>query len=235
MKSFTLSMTVLLLSTLSVACDIKSIDKDSSFKHQNDEQDTHDLNHNKDVKSKLSEVDEVQIDTVSSEWEPRVIQTPVGQQHKSFLMPKENIEKIKSYFYNTVDAKQVKEKQLEENDYILYGYIRYLDDTVLEYDFRKGDREYSGHRFGFGGNYKTNEDFSEFNKHIIYKMLDASGIDSPQVFFQELINSPKITKYKGCTVQLKKAKYGMIDLTSCKEDNLTSLSLYNPELKQQLD
>lgn len=60
-------------------------------------------------------------------------------------------------------------------------------------------------------------------------MLEISGVDNPDQFLQQLLASPKITKYTGCTVQLKPVEYGVIDLTSCEDDDATVLALYNPK------
>ena len=62
-------------------------------------------------------------------------------------------------------------------------------------------------------------------------MLQVNGVENPQLFFQELTASPKITKFTGCVVQQKQSKYSVIDLTFCEDDVISILTSYNPKSK----
>lgn len=196
-----------------------------------------------DISTQKKDINNIQKDTLvvikedvlhsenSIDWEPRIIKTPVSQPRKNFYFPESNIQEIKDYFYNDVDTSKVKEKYLDENNYIFRGYVQYTDNVVFDYSFIKDKDGYFGKTYTLTSNYKESKNFNDFQKSLIYKVLEISEVDDPQKFFQELLESPEITKYTGCTVQLKKAKYGIIDLTSCKEDDATVLALYNPELE----
>lgn len=176
--------------------------------------------------------DDVEVESyTSSEWEPRMIKAPISQIHKRFDLPESSIQKIKIYFYNDIDANNNVEKKLDESDYVFEGYVSYADSTLLNYSFEKEANNYLGINFYLAGDYRLNKNFTISQKDIIYKMLEVSGAENPKQFFQELLDSPEITKYTGCTVQLKEVKYGVIDLTSCKEDDATIIALYNPELE----
>lgn len=186
-------------------------------------------------KTKKDALRVIEADIITSEpsvdWEPRIIKTPVSQPHRPFYFPEPRAQEIKNYLYKEIDSNLIKRKQLDENNYLFRGYIQYIDGIDFDYSFIKNEEGYFGKTYTLSSDYKANGEFSELHMNLIYKMLEISSIENPQQFFQELINSPKITKYTGCTVQLKKAKYGVIDLTSCEEDDATVLALYNPELE----
>lgn len=122
-------------------------------------------------------------------------------------------------------------KKIDENDNFFSGHVEYNNDTSIIYFFDKEQERYLGEKFVLSGNYELSKNFSKFHKGIIYKMLEVSGAKNPKNFFQELLDSPKIIKYEGCTVQQKQVEYGIIDLTSCIDNDMTVLSLYNPELE----
>lgn len=220
------------LSVLLISCNACSTDIQNTEQKQDINSSIQDID-NKAIKKEAST--EVKEDTMVLEslveWEPRMIRTPTSAPHKDFYLPDSNVQKIKPYLYNDIDINRIKEKYLDENNYIFRGYVQYFDNTTIDYSFKKDKSGYSGTEFYLAGNYELSIAFSEFNKNIIYKMLEISGAENPKVFFQELVDSPKITKYTGCTVQLKEVKYGVIDLTSCKEDDATVIALYNPELE----
>ncbi|MFZ2554747.1 hypothetical protein [Psychrobacter urativorans] len=68
--------------------------------------------------------DDVEVESYpSSEWEPRMIKAPISQIHKRFDLPESNIQKIKIYFYNDIDANNNVEKNLDESDYVFEGYV----------------------------------------------------------------------------------------------------------------
>lgn len=184
------------------------------------------------IEAHLEEIGDEPLD----DWEPRITSTPAKQPHQPFYLPKSNIEKIKTYFYSDVITNESTIKSLIDNDVILEGYVSNSDGTILSYAFQKEDEKYIGKEFYLAGDYQLRQKLTSTYKDTVYKMLEISGTDNPEQFLQELLASPKITKYTGCIVQQKPVKYGVIDLTSCEEDNgtvlATVLSLYNPEPAQ---
>lgn len=162
---------------------------------------------------------------------PFITKTPAKQAREPFFLPEENVKKIRNFFNKNQNKKQIKNKQFEETAYGFFSVIQYYDDTILDYSLDKVNNEYFVKVSNLRGNYQPHESFNNIHKDAVYKMLEISGADDPEVFFQELISNPKITKYKGCIVQQKQSKYAMVDLTSCEFDNRTDLSLYNPKSK----
>ena len=157
---------------------------------------------------------------------PFITRTPAKQVHEPFFLPDENVKKTKKLFHKDYNLNQINSKQFDETAYDFFVVIQYDDGTILDYSLDKVNNKYFVKRFTLAGKYQPHDPFNKLDEDIIYKILDISGADNPEIFFQELINSPKITKYKGCTVQQKQSKYAMVDLTSCEFDNRTDLSLY---------
>ncbi|MBH0065007.1 hypothetical protein [Psychrobacter sp. SZ93C1] len=157
---------------------------------------------------------------------PFITKTPAKQVHEPFFLPDENVKKTKKLFHKDYNLNQINSKQFDETAYGFFVVIQYNDGTILDYSLDKVNNKYFVKRFTLAGKYQPHDPFNKLDEDIIYKILDISGADNPEVFFQELISSPKITKYKGCTVQQKQSKYAMVDLTSCEFDNRTDLSLY---------
>ncbi|MBE0443533.1 MULTISPECIES: hypothetical protein [unclassified Psychrobacter] len=219
-----------MLSILLISCDAFSTNDNT--KDENTDNLKHIIEEEKIKEDALRVIEaDIVISEPSVDWEPRIIKTPVSQPHKPFYFPESRAQEIKNYLYREIDSNLIKGKQLDENKYLFRGYIQYIDGIDFDYSFIKDTEGYFGKTYTLSSDYKSNEEFSKLHMNLIYKMLEISSIENPQQFFQELINSPKITKYTGCTVQLKQAKYGVIDLTSCEEDDATVLALYNPELE----
>ena len=162
----------------------------------------------------------------TTDWAPLITNTPAKQVHKPFFLPQKNVSKLKDFFYGNKNYINIKDKSFFENQHIFYGYVDYLNGISISYSFNKENNKYFSESFLMRGEY---EQINNSHEDIIYKILDISGANDPELFFQELISSPKITKYKGCIVQQKQSKYAMVDLTSCEFDNRTDLSLYNSE------
>lgn len=231
MKSLSLLLNVPILVLLLTSCDVTSTNVQSTEQLQAVDNTVHNNEEAISIRASVKK-DNVKVeDYPSPEWEPRIIKTPVSQPHKPFCLPTSNAKKIRAYFYNNIDINRVKEKKIDESDNFFSGHVLYNNDTSIIYFFDKEQERYLGEKFVLSGNYVLSKSFSEFHKDIIYKMLEVSGAENPKQFFQELIDSSEITEYEGCTVQQKQAKYGMIDLTSCIDDDMTVLSLYNPELE----
>ena len=157
---------------------------------------------------------------------PFITKTPAKQVHEPFFLPDENVKKTKKLFHKDYNLNQINSKQFDETAYGFFVVIQYDDGTILDYSLDKVNNKYFVKRFTLAGKYQPHDPFNRLDEDIIYKILDISGADNPEIFYQELINSPIITKYKGCTVQQKQSKYAMVDLTSCEFDNRTDLSLY---------
>ena len=160
---------------------------------------------------------------------PFITKTPAKQAYKPFFLPDKNVKKTKKLFHKDYNLNQINSKQFDETAYGFFVVIQYDDGTILDYSLDKVNNEYFVKRFTLAGKYQPHEPFNNIHKGVVYKILEISGADDPEVFFQELISSPKITKYKGCTVQQKQSKYAMVDLTSCEFDNRTDLSLYESQ------
>ena len=160
---------------------------------------------------------------------PSITKTPAKQVHEPFFLPDENVKKTKKLFHKDYNLNQINSKQFDETAYGFFVVIQYNDGTILDYSLDKVNNKYFVKRFTLAGKYQPHDPFNKLDEDIIYKILDISGADNPEIFFQELINSPKITKYKDCIVQQKQSKYAMVDLTSCEFDNRTDLSLYESQ------
>lgn len=158
---------------------------------------------------------------------PFITETPAKQAHEPFFLPDKNVKETKNLFHKDYSLNQINSKQFDETAYGFFVVIQYDDGTILDYSLDKVNNKYFVKRFTLAGKYQPHEPLNNIHKDTIYKILEISGADDPELFFQELISSPKITKYKGCTVQQKQSKYAMVDLTSCEFDNRTDLSLYN--------
>ena len=229
MKSLKLFLIACLFSVLIIACNADSTNRSTEQGYKLDNA-LSSIETEEIEKEVLVETNEYISDTESDiEWQPYMLSTPAIQARERFKLPASEVQKIKKYFYNNIETDEVQGKQLDESDYDFYGLVQYDDNTILNYSFDKEKGEYLGKRFALGGSYALSKKFTDSNKDIVYKMLDVSGVKNPKVFFKELLDSPKITEYEGCTVQQKKAKYGMIELTSCELDDATALSLYNPK------
>ncbi|SLJ84067.1 hypothetical protein [Psychrobacter sp. DAB_AL43B] len=226
MKTIKLALT-LVITTLLAACDATSSDSltlDSGKVIESavtlDEQ-------NSAESVSLSKTEpHIQQEFNTTDWAPHITKTPAKQAHEPFFLPDENVKKIRNFFNKNQNKKQIKNKQFEETAYGFFSVIQYYDDTILDYSLDKVNNKYFVKMSNLRGHYQPHEPFNNIHKDAVYKMLDISGADDPEIFFQELISSPKITKYKGCTVQQKQSKYAMVDLTSCEFDNRTDLSLY---------
>ena len=173
----------------------------------------------------------IQQEVTTIDWAPLITRTPAKQAREPFFLPNENVKETKNLFHKDYNLNQINSKQFEETAYGFFVVIQYDDGTILDYSLDKVNNKYFVKRFTLAGKYQPHDPFKRLDEDIIYKILEISGADNPELFFQELISSPKITKYKGCTVQQKQSKYAMVDLTSCEFDNRTDLSLYNPESK----
>ncbi|CAM3431654.1 hypothetical protein GCM10016272_03280 [Psychrobacter glaciei] len=231
MKKIKLALT-LVITALFAACDATSsdsltLDSGKAFKS------TVQLDEKSSAESVLSSDMEPQIqeDFNTTDWAPLITRTPAKQAHEPFFLPDENVKKIRDFFNKNQNRKQIKNRQFEETAYGFFSVIQYYDDTILDYSLDKVNNKYFVKMSNLRGNYQPHEPFNNTHKDAVYKMLNISGADNPEIFFQQLISSPKITKYKGCTVQQKQSKYAMVDLTSCEFDNRTDLSLYNPKSK----
>ncbi|MGP9600891.1 MULTISPECIES: hypothetical protein [unclassified Psychrobacter] len=228
MQTMTRTLT-LLMTALLFACDASSSDTptlDSSEVAQ------HDIKPDKQISTEsitTLEIEPQQQWVNAPDWRPFITDTPAKQARKPFSLPKENISKLKEFFHENTNAIEIQDEGFFENEHIFNGDIKYSNGTSIMYTFNKKNNNYFNELFLMYGEYKPNESFSPADKDIIYKILEISGADNPEDFFQELINSPQITKYEGCTVQQKQSKYAMVDLTSCEFDNRTDLSLYNPK------
>lgn len=163
------------------------------------------------------------------DWEPRRTSTPASQSYDSYYLPETNIKKIKTYFYDNIADNEVIEKRINEDDYYFSGYVEFNDNTSITYYFDKEKGSYFSERFYLAIENETNATFNDFHKNIIYKMLEVNGVENPELFFQELTASPKITKFTGCIVQQKQSKYSIIDLTFCEDDDINILTSYNLE------
>ena len=174
---------------------------------------------------------QIQEDFNTTDWAPLITRTPAKQAHEPFFLPDENVKRLKKSFHRKTNSTKIQDDGFFENEHVFYGHIDYSSGISISYLFDKENNNYFNRSFLMRGNYKLNRQFNRIDKDIIYKILEISGADDPEIFFQELISSPKITKYKGCIVQQKQSKYAMVDLTSCEFDNRTDLSLYNPKSK----
>lgn len=226
MKTMKLALT-LVITVLFTACDPVSFDSVT-------------LDSDKAVKSTVTLDEQNSAESIStSKTEPQIQQgfnttdpapfitkTPAKQAHEPFFLPDENVKKTKNLFHKDYNLNQINSKQFDETAYGFFVVIQYDDGTILDYSLDKVNNKYFVKRFTLAGNYQPHDPFNKLNKSIVYKILEISGADNPELFFQELISSPKITKYKGCIVQQKQSKYAMVDLTSCEFDNRTDLSLY---------
>lgn len=232
MKFLKLVLTITISSFILASCDtastaIKKIDSDQNI--NNASLSTEDQKINED---KIIEAEEAQIDLdYPVDWEPKITSTPAKQPHKSLYLPKSNIQKIKTYFYDDIDIDNVKEKKLDEDEYFFSGHVIYIDNSSIIYYFDKDNNEYSSERLNLNIRQKPIKDFNDFHKDTIYKMLEVGGAENPKKFFEELVDSSEITKYEGCTVQQKQVKYGMVDITSCIDDDKTVLTIYNPDFE----
>ncbi|MBF0658377.1 hypothetical protein IPZ60_06455 [Psychrobacter sp. NG25] len=226
MKVMKLTLT-LVITTIFVACDSTSSDSltpDSAKAIKTTK--TPDKNSRDESVSPSNTKPQIQQAFNTTDPTPFITRTPAKQAHKPFFLPEENVRKIRNSFSKNQNEKQIKNKQFDETEYGFFAVIQYYDDAILDYSLDKVNNKYFVKMSNLRGNYQPLEPFNNIHKDAVYKMLDISGADNPKVFFQELISSPKITKYKGCTVQQKQSKYAMVDLTSCEFDNRTDLSLY---------
>ncbi|MBE0408005.1 hypothetical protein ACT3TI_13880 [Psychrobacter sp. AOP22-C1-22] len=226
MKTIKLALT-LVITTLLAACDATSSDSltlDSGKAVKSTVQ--------LDEKSSAESVSSSNIETQIQEGfnttdpVPFITNPPAKQAREPFFLPEENVKNIKNFFFNNYNENQIKNKQYDETAYGFFGVIQYNDGTILDYSLDKVNNKYFVKMSNLRGNYQLRNSFNNIHKDTVYKMLDISGVDDPEIFFQELISSPKITKYKGCTVQQKQSKYAMVDLTSCEFDNIAELNLY---------
>ena len=232
MKTIKLALITLVVITLFAACDATSSDSVT-------------LNSEEVIKPSVTLAEPKSAESISNpKSEPQIqqgfnttdpvpfiIRTPAKQAREPFFLPDENVKETKNLFHKDYSLNQINSKQFDETAYGFFVVIQYDDGTILDYSLDKVNNKYFVKRFTLAGKYQPHEPFNNIHKDVVYKILEISGADDPEVFFQELISSPKITKYKGCTVQQKQSKYAMVDLTSCEFDNRTDLSLYNPESK----
>lgn len=174
------------------------------------------------------DIDEIEND-FSVDLEPRITSTPAKQSQTRFSLPQLNTEKLKTSFYDDMQVEKIEGENINEDLNSFYGLVQYSDDTFIHYSFEKEKDQYFGKLFYVAVPQKFTEAFSDFQKNIIYKMIDVSGADNPPQFFQELLDSPKITKYTECVVQQKQSKYVMVEMTFCEDDDRTDISLYNPK------
>ncbi|MBE0443332.1 MULTISPECIES: hypothetical protein [unclassified Psychrobacter] len=229
MKRIKLALTIV-ITTLLTACDATSSDSltlDSGKAVKS----TVTLDKQNSAESVLVSNTEphIQQDINTTDWAPLITRTPAKQAHEPFFLPDENVKKTKKLFHKDYNLNQINSKQFDETAYGFFVVIQYDDGTILDYSLDKVNNKYFVKRFTLAGKYQPLDPFNKLNKAVVYQILEISGADNPEIFFQELINSPKITKYKGCTVQQKQSKYAMVGLTSCEFDNRTDLSLYNPK------
>ncbi|MGP9715857.1 hypothetical protein ACT3TI_14030, partial [Psychrobacter sp. AOP22-C1-22] len=226
MKTIKLALT-LIVTALFTACDATSSDSLTLDSGKAIEL-TVTLNEQNSAESLSTSKTEPQIQQSFNTTDPvpLITKTPAKQAHEPFFLPDENVKKTKNLFHKDYNLNQINSKQFDETAYGFFVVIQYDDGTVLDYSLDKVNNEYFVKRFTLASKYQPHDPFNKLNKYIVYKILDISGADNPEIFFQELINSPKITKYRGCTVQQKQSKYAMVDLTSCEFDNRTDLSLY---------
>ena len=221
----------LMIATSLVACDTNSSDS-LTFDSGKAVKSTAKLDEKSSIESVSSSNTEPQLqqDINTTDWAPLITKTPAKQPHEPFFLPEENIRKLKYFFHKNKNSVNVKDESFFENEHVFYGYIDYLNGTSISYLFNKENNKYFSESFLIRGEYKIIEQLDNSYKDILYKILDISGADNPEIFFQELVNSPKITKYKGCTIHQKQSKYAIVDLTSCEFDNRTDLSLYSLKL-----
>ena len=132
------------------------------------------------------------------------------------------------YFYDNVINENYVRKSFNEDDYDMQGSIDYNNGSSINYYIHK-IAPYGNDVFQFHGKYATTQNFSGFDKEIIYKMLDIVGVSSPTEFFQQLLDSPENEDYTacGCTIQEKETEKLMIEISICEANNATILSIYN--------
>lgn len=231
MKLLRFFITTLLLSSSLLACDNKSAELKGIEQNQstnNTVSNTDNVSTNQQYPAIDGDIDEIEND-FSVDWEPRVTSTPAKQSQTRFYLPQLNTEKLKTSFYDDMQVEKIEGENINEDFNSFYGLVQYSDDTFIHYSFEKEKDQYFGKLFYVAVPQKSTEAFSNFQKDIIYKMIDVSGADNPPQFFQELLDSPKITKYTECVVQQKQSKYVMVEMTFCEDDDRTDISLYNSE------
>ena len=225
--ALTLVITALLTACDATSSDSLTLDSGKALKStvQLDEKNSAESVSSSDMEPQTQE------DFNTKDWAPLITITPAKQAREPFFLPDENVKETKNLFHKDWNLNQINSKQFNETAYGFFVVIQYDDGTILDYSLDKVNKEYFVKRFTLAWKYQPHEPFNNIHKDVVYKILEISGADDPELFFQELISSPKITKYKGCIVQQKQSKYAMVDLTSCEFDNRTDLSLYNPESK----
>lgn len=220
--------TAIALIILVSACDFSERNTNLLEKSDNIGLQTEDLDYIKNTKSSIN-LEQVEEDNlIRTEVEPNYIHIPSYQTFKSINLPEISLEKITIYFYQNLNSEKVIEKEFIEDDNRFRGHVIFNDGTTFKYDLQKNKNNFKADVFQYDGNFEMSQGFSEFQKSNIYKMLEISGSEDPHQFFKELLNSPEITSYVGCTIKQKKILHGTIELAYCKEDDVTILSLYNP-------
>ena len=233
MKLLRFFIITLLFSPSLLACDnksaeIKGIEQNKST--NNTVSNTDNVSTNQQYPAIDGDIDEIE-NNFFVDWEPRVTSTPAKQSQTRFSLPQLNTEKLKTSFYDDMQVEKIEGENINEDLNSFYGLVQYSDNTFIHYSFEKEKDQYFGKLFYVAVPQKPTEAFSNFQKNIIYKMIDVSGADNPPQFFQELLDSPKIINYTECVVQQKQSKYVMVEMIFCEDDDRTDISLYNPELK----
>ncbi|MFZ2554748.1 hypothetical protein [Psychrobacter urativorans] len=234
MKLLSLLLTFSLSNILMVACNADSTDIQNIKQKQTTDSvllSKEDDEIKAENSTETTEIEDVTGPYISSDWEPRRTSTPASQSHYSYHLPEPNIRKIKAYFYDNIADNEVIEKRINEDDYYFSGYVEYNDNISITYYFDKDKGSYFSERFYLAIKDNRDATLNDFQKNIVYKMLQVNGVENPQLFFQELTASPKITKFTGCVVQQKQSKYSVIDLTFCEDDVISILTSYNPKSK----
>lgn len=229
MKSAKLSLFTLIVSMLMTSCDNTSTDIKDMEHGKTDNKISQNIKIEETEKEKLVDTKETANQNESyGEIVPYFMRAPSYRAYRSIDLPESNLRKVKSYFYNNVDSKMIKDKDFSEDGHGFNGTVDYVNNTSIRYSFKKEKSNVVADILSFNSTFRINNNFSESDKDNIYKILEISGVQNPEQFFQQLITSIKITEYSECIVQQKRAKYGMIELTACEADDVTILNLYNP-------
>ena len=176
----------------------------------------------------LTSTDKPKSNEGDTEELPCVTQGRAYNAHNPLLLSAESSNKFKTYFYENITDEEAIDKWLLEGDEKIDGGVRYNNGSSINYYIHK-IAPYGNDVFQFHGKYATTQNFSDFDKEIIYKMLDIVGVSSPTEFFQQLLDSPENEDYTacGCTIQEKKTEKLMIEISICEANNATILSIYN--------
>lgn len=162
---------------------------------------------------------------------PDYLSLPSHKEHKILTISINAKSHLSAFFLSNINVNEIQFKEIiepNESNYNLAQGTIIFKDGYLAYTLPSPNESYKNSLIRYTSN-NSKQQFTDFENEMLSKIISISGEKNPQRFLQELIASKKNHYYKGCYIQQRESKLGVLELAVCDSDDKKFFTLYNPK------